>query len=169
MEEEGAASSSDDTLEDSSSSDDESDNEGQPSVSVATRGKLRTRGVSGHGRAGRASWGRGCGKSLTSSQLPPSTTAAIGGNSLSTSFPAAPQAAALVTRHAAVPATRRAAAPVPEPAVPPAVGTRRSARLVGKPQRSHVISFPQITDTEGDEDEDEDGLEYDFRWHADEF
>jgi hypothetical protein len=38
-----------------------------------------------------------------------------------------------------------------------------------KPQRSHVISFPQITDTEGDEDEDEDGLEYDFRWHTDGF
>jgi len=52
---------------------------------------------------------------------------------------------------------------------PPAVGTRRSARLVGKPQRSHVISLPQITDTEGDEDNDKDGLKYDFRWHADEF
>ena len=34
---------------------------------------------------------------------------------------------------------------------------------------SHVISFPQITDTEGDEDEDEDGLDYDFRWHRDGF
>ena len=52
---------------------------------------------------------------------------------------------------------------------PPAVGTRRSVRLVGKPQRSHVISFPQITYTEGDEDNNKDGLEYDFRWHADEF
>ena len=98
MEEEGAASSSDDTLKDSSSSDDESDNEGQPSVSVATRGKLRTRGVSGHGRACRASRGRGHGKSLTSSHLPPSTTAAIGGNSLSTSFPAA-QLASRSTGH----------------------------------------------------------------------
>jgi len=49
----------------------------------------------------------------------------------------------------------------------PAVGTRRSARLTRKPQRSHVISFPQATDTEGDEDED--GVEYDFRRHADEF
>jgi hypothetical protein len=74
-------------------------------------------------------------------------------------------------RPAAAPAARRAAAPGPElaaPALPPAVETRRSARLVGNPQRSHVISFPGITDTEGDEDE-EDGLEYDFHWHADEF
>jgi hypothetical protein len=31
---------------------------------------------------------------------------------------------------------------------------------------NHVISFPQITDIQGDEDEDEDGLEYDFRWQA---
>jgi len=28
--------------------------------------------------------------------------------------------------------------------------------MVGKPLRSHVISFPQITDTEGDQDEDAD-------------
>ena len=40
------------------------------------------------------------------------------------------------------------------------VGTRRSARLTEKPHHSHVISFPQISDTEDDED---DGVEYDFR------
>ena len=56
---------------------------------------------------------------------------------------------------------------------PPAAGARRSASQVGKSQRSHVISFPQITDTGGDEDEVEDevegGLGNGFRWHADEF
>ena len=47
-----------------------------------------------------------------------------------------------------------------------ALGHWRSARLVRKPQHSHVISFPQITDTaEGDEENDEDGLEYDFVGH----
>ena len=166
--EEGPASSSDDTSEDSSSSDDESDSESQPSVSVATRGKARARGVSGHGRAGGASRGRGRGKNKTPGHLVPSTTPAIGSDSLSTPSPTVPQAVALTAHRAAVPAVHHATAPGPQPAVPPAVGTRRSARLVGKPQRSHVISFPQITDTEGDEDEDEDGLEYDFRWHADE-
>ena len=75
--------------------------------------------------------------------------------------PAAPQTAVPV-----VPPTAESAACRD---VVPAVGKRRSARLAGKPQHSHVISFPQITDTEGDEDEDEDGLEYDFRWHRDGF
>jgi hypothetical protein len=117
--------------------------------------------VSGHGGAGYASRGRCRGKNLTSGHQAPSTAAVIGGDSLSTPSPAASQAAAPTVRRAAAPGREPAA-----PAVPPAVGTRRSARLVGKPQRSHVISFPQITDIEGDEDEDEDGLEYDFRWHA---
>ena len=156
--EEDITSGNDDTSEDSSSSDNEFDDEGQPLVSVATQGKARMRGVSGHGRAGSVSLGRGRGsRNLNSGHLTPC-------NLLSTPSPAAPQAAAPAARCAVVPSPEPAA-----PAVPPAVGTRRSARLVGKPQRSHVISFPQITDTEGDEDEDENGLEYDFRWRADEF
>jgi len=44
----------------------------------------------------------------------------------------------------------------------PAAGTRRGARLIGKPQRS----FPQISDTEDYED---DGVEYGFRWREDGF
>jgi len=153
---EGTASSSDDTVEDSSSSDDESDVDCQPSVSDTTRGKPKVWGVSSHGRAGCASRGRGCGrgKNLASVHLAPTTTV------IATSQ-ATPQAAAPVAPHTAEPAAPRDAAP--------AVGTRRSARLAGKPQHSHVISFPQITNTEGDEDEDEDGLEYNFRWHRDGF
>jgi len=48
----GAVSCSDDSAEDSSSSDDESEVEGQPSASDATRGKPKVRGMSGHSRAG---------------------------------------------------------------------------------------------------------------------
>jgi len=48
--------------------------QGQPLVSVATRGKARTRGVSGHGRAGCASRGPGRGKNLNSGHLAPSTS-----------------------------------------------------------------------------------------------
>jgi len=161
----GTASCSDDTAEDLSSSDDESDIEGQPSASDATQGKPKVRGMSGHGRAGSMSQGRGCGrgrgrgrgKNLASAHLvAPSTTV------IATS-PASPQAAALVTPGTAESVAHRCSAA-------PVVGMRRSARLAGKPQHSHVISFPQITtDTEGDEDEDEDGLEYDFRWHRDGF
>ena len=36
---------------------------------------------------------------------------------------------------------------------------RRSTRK--KPERNYVVSFPVITDAEDDED---DGIEYDFRW-----
>jgi hypothetical protein len=198
---EDAASSSDDTC-DSSSSDDESDDEHQPSRD-ATRGKPRARGVSGHGRAGHASRGRGRDRGKN---LPPSSAPVIGGDSLSVPsptvvVPAAPPSASVAPSAAHTSesfsaflsaAARRASdslsasisassvLEVPRgrggkgrrggaaPAAPPAVGTRRSARLIGKPQRSHVISFPQITDTEGDE-EDDDGVEYNFRWHADEF
>jgi len=39
----------------------------------------------------------------------------------------------------------------------------RSNRSPGKPQRSHIICFFQISDTVDDED---DGVEYDFRWQA---
>jgi len=152
----GTVSCSDDTAEDSSSSDNKSDVEGQPSASDATQGKPKVCGMSGHGRAGSASQGRGRGrgsgrgrgrgKNLASAHLvAPSTTV------IATS-PASPQAAALVTPGTAESvACRCSAAPV--------VGMQRSARLAGKPQHSHVISFPQITDTEGDEDEDQDGLE----------
>ena len=219
------ASSSNDTLEDSSSSEDEQDNETQPKASDATRSKPRVRGVSGHGRAGRAGRGRGrgCGKNKAPAHLTASTTLAIGGDSLrDPCHPSAPQSTApaprrvaLATGRPVVSATRRDAVPATEPAAaladmpvgpsdvgtnslsaflsvaahkardslsasisahltsnrtaPPAVGTQQSARLVGKPQCCHVISFPQITDMEGDEDNDEDGLEYDFHWHADEF
>ena len=183
------------------------------------------RGVSGHGRAGRAGrgQGRGRGKNQTPVHLTASTTPAIGGDSLRDpchpsvpqSTAPAPRRVALATRRPIASATRCDAVPAAEPAAAladlpvgppdggtnsfsaflsaaarkardslsasilvhstskrtalPAVGTWRSARLVAKPQRSHVISFPQITDTEGDEDNDEDGLEYDFHWHADEF
>jgi len=166
------ASWSDDTAEDSSSSDYKSDVEGQPSASDATQGKPKVRGMSGHGRAGSMSqgcgrgrgrvYGRGLGrghghgKNLASAHLEaPSTTV------IATS-PASPQAAVLVT-----PGTAESVAHCCSAA--PVVGMRRSVRLAGKPQHSHVISFPQITDTEGDEDEDDDGLEYDFRWHRDGF
>jgi len=141
----GTASCSDNTAEDSSPSDDESDVEGQPSASDATQSKPKVRGMSGHGRAGSASQGhgRGCGcgcgrgKNLASAYLvAPSTTV------IATS-PASPQAAALVTPGTAESVARHCSAA-------PVVGIRRSARLAGKPQHSHVISFPQITDTEGD-------------------
>jgi len=158
------ASCSDDTAEDSSSSDYESNVEGQPLALDATQGKPKVCCMSGHGRAGSMSQGcgRGCGrgrcrgKNLASTHLvAPSTTV------IATS-PASPQAAALVTPSTAESVAHRCSAA-------PVVGIWRSARLAGKPQYSHVISFPQITDTEGDEDEDEDGLEYDFRWHRDGF
>jgi len=160
----GTASCSDDTAEDSSSSGNESNVKGQPSASDATQGKPKVCGMSGHGRAGSMSQGRGrgcgcgcgCGKNLASAHLvAPSTTV------IATS-PASPQAAALVT-----PGTAESVAHSCSAA--PVVGIRRSAMLAGRPQYSHVISFPQITNTEGDEDEDEDGLEYDFLWHRDGF
>jgi len=66
---EGTMSSSGDTLGVSSSPDDELDDQGLPSASDATRGKPRIRDVSGHSRAGCASWGRGHG-------LEPPTTGA---------------------------------------------------------------------------------------------
>jgi len=118
--------------------------------------------MSGHGRAGSMSQGcghgrgRGCGrgKNLASTPLvAPSTTV------IATS-PASPQAAALGTPGTGESVAHRCSAA-------PVVGIQRSARLAGKPQYSRVISFPQITDTEGDQGEDEDGLEYDFRWHRD--
>ena len=52
--------------------------QGQPLVSVATRGKARMCGVSGHGRAGCARRGPGCGKNLNSGHLAPSTTVQCG-------------------------------------------------------------------------------------------
>jgi len=39
---------------------------------------------------------------------------------------------------------------------------RRSTRLIGKPARSHLVQFPQITDAEDDSGDDDDGVEYDF-------
>ena len=120
--------------------------------------------MSGHARVGCASRGRGRGKNPNSGHLAPSTTVVADGDLLPTPSPAAPPTSRSTARCAVVPSPEPAA-----PAILPAVGTRRSARLVGKPQRSHVISFPQITYTEGDEDEDEDGLEYDFRRRAEEF
>jgi hypothetical protein len=41
-------------------------------------------------------------------------------------------------------------------------GTRRSARLTAKPAKTYVLQFPQITDAE--ESDEDDGVEYDFRW-----
>jgi hypothetical protein len=41
-------------------------------------------------------------------------------------------------------------------------GTRRSARLTAKPAQTYVLQFPQITDAE--ESDEDDGVEYDFRW-----
>jgi len=40
-------------------------------------------------------------------------------------------------------------------------GTRRSARLTATTQ-TYVLQFPQITDAE--ESDEDDGVEYDFRW-----
>jgi len=39
---------------------------------------------------------------------------------------------------------------------------RRSARLTAKPTQRYVLQFSQITDTE--ESDEDDGIEYDFRW-----
>ena len=51
----------------------------------------------------------------------------------------------------------------PSRSVPAATGTiRRSARLSGKPTRTYVVEFPQITDAEESDEDDE--VEYDFRW-----
>jgi len=44
---------------------------------------------------------------------------------------------------------------------------RSSARLTGKPQRSHVISFPRISGAENYSEDD--GIEYAFRCKKDEF
>jgi len=55
----------------------------------------------------------------------------------------------------------------PPRSVPAATGIRRSARLTGKPTRTYVVEFPQITDAE--ESDDDDGVEYDFRWQGGEF
>ena len=41
-------------------------------------------------------------------------------------------------------------------------GTRRSARLTAKPTQKYVLVFPQITDAE--ESDEDNGVEYDFRW-----
>jgi len=108
--------------------------------------------MSGHGRAGCTSRGRGRGKNLASARVAAPNTTVTG------TSPAAPQTAVPV-----VPPTAESAACRD---VVPAVRIRRSA---GKPQHSHVISFPQITDTEGIEDEDEDGLDNDFSWQRDGF
>ena len=107
--------------------------------------------MSSHGRAGCTSRGHGHGKNPASARI------AAPNATVTATSPAAPQTAVPV-----VP-------PTAESAACRAVGIRQSARLAGKPQHSHVISFPQITDTEGDEDEDKDGLDYDFRWHRDGF
>ena len=45
-----------------------------------------------------------------------------------------------------------------------ALGLRRSTRV--KSQRCYNVSFPAITDTMDDED---DGVEYNYRWQDDEF
>ena len=95
----------DNTSEDSSSSDDEIDDEGQLSVSP------RTCSVSGHGRAGCASRGRGRGKNLNSGHLAPSTTVVIPGWRLTLNpIPAVPQAAAPAARCAAVPSRPQSSA-----------------------------------------------------------
>jgi len=123
---EDAASSSDDTLEDSSSSEDEQDDETQPEASDATRSKPRVRGVSSHGRAGRAGRGRGRGrdKNQAPTHLIASTTLAIGGDSLrDPCHPSAPQSnapaprcVALSTDHPVASATCRNTVPAAEPA-----------------------------------------------------
>jgi len=41
---------------------------------------------------------------------------------------------------------------------------RRSTKLTGKPVRSHLVQFPQITDAE--DDSGDDGVVYDFRWSS---
>jgi hypothetical protein len=41
-------------------------------------------------------------------------------------------------------------------------GTRRSARLIAKPAQTYALEFPQITDAE--ETDEDDGVEYGFRW-----
>lgn len=45
--------------------------------------------------------------------------------------------------------------------------TRRSARLTAKPAQTYVVEFPQITDAE--ESDEDDGVEYEFRWEDGDF
>jgi hypothetical protein len=110
----------------------------------AIRGKPRARGVSGHGRAGYASRGRGRGNNLTPVHLAPPTTPVIDSLSIPvpcrtsssiTDSPAVPRAAAPVARRATVPAARRAEhQPQNRPHQPQAVALaahRGSSKLVG--------------------------------------
>ena len=46
-------------------------------------------------------------------------------------------------------------------------GAARSAGLTGKPTRTYVAEFPQITEAEGTDEDD--GVEYGFRWQGGDF